>query len=74
MLQYQHDPRNESVGEEAVKELARVVEGNEGIAQEQVLKTLVIALPKGLAVAVIPVPSKLSLNRSYDGWIEDFLV
>jgi Cys-tRNA(Pro)/Cys-tRNA(Cys) deacylase len=64
VLQYQHDPRNESFGEEAVKELARAVEGNRGIAKEQVFKTLVIALPKGLAVAVIPVPSKLSLKAA----------
>lgn len=62
VLQYQHDPRNESFGEEAVEELARVVEGDKGIAPQQVLKTLVVALPKGLAVAVIPVPSKLSLK------------
>jgi Cys-tRNA(Pro)/Cys-tRNA(Cys) deacylase len=58
VLQYQHDPRNESFGEEAVKELAQV----EGVHPEQVFKTLVVALPKGLAVAVIPVPSKLSLK------------
>jgi len=64
VLQYQHDPRNESFGEEAVEELARVVEGQEGIAPDQVFKTLVIALPKGLAVAVIPVPSKLSLKAA----------
>jgi Cys-tRNA(Pro)/Cys-tRNA(Cys) deacylase len=64
VLRYQHDPRNESFGEEAVTELARVVEGNKAIVQEQVFKTLVIALPKGLAVAVIPVPSKLSLKAA----------
>ena len=58
VLQYQHDPRNESFGEEAVEELAQV----EGIDSEQVFKTLVVALPNGLAVAVIPVPSKLSLK------------
>jgi Cys-tRNA(Pro)/Cys-tRNA(Cys) deacylase len=56
VLQYQHDPRNESFGEEVVEELAQV----EGVHPEQVFKTLVVALPKGLAVAVIPVPSKLS--------------
>ena len=52
LLQCQHDPRNESFGEEAARELAQV----EGVKPEQVFKTLVIALPKGLAVAVIPVP------------------
>jgi Cys-tRNA(Pro)/Cys-tRNA(Cys) deacylase len=60
LLQYQHDPRNESFGEEAARELAQV----EGVKPEQVFKTLVIALPKGLAVAVIPVPSKLSLKAA----------
>jgi Cys-tRNA(Pro)/Cys-tRNA(Cys) deacylase len=60
VLQYHHDPRNESFGEEAVQELAQV----EGVNPEQVFKTLVIALPKGLAVAVIPVPSKLSLKAA----------
>jgi Cys-tRNA(Pro)/Cys-tRNA(Cys) deacylase len=64
VLQYHHDPRNESFGEEAIEELARVVEGNNGIAPAQVFKTLVIALPRGLAVAVIPVPSKLSLKAA----------
>jgi Cys-tRNA(Pro)/Cys-tRNA(Cys) deacylase len=60
VLQYHHDPRNESFGEEAVSELAQV----EGVDPEQVFKTLVIALPKGLAVAVIPVPSKLALKAA----------
>jgi Cys-tRNA(Pro)/Cys-tRNA(Cys) deacylase len=60
VLQYHHDPRNESFGEEAVEELAQA----EGVDPEQVFKTLVIALPTGLAVAVIPVPSKLSLKAA----------
>jgi Cys-tRNA(Pro)/Cys-tRNA(Cys) deacylase len=60
VLQYHHDPRNESFGEEAVDELAQVA----GVDPEQVFKTLVIALPRGLAVAVIPVPSKLSLKAA----------
>jgi Cys-tRNA(Pro)/Cys-tRNA(Cys) deacylase len=60
VLQYHHDPRNESFGEEAVEELAQA----EGVNPGQVFKTLVIALPKGLAVAVIPEPSKLSLKAA----------
>ena len=55
VLQYHHDPRSESFGEEAVEELAQV----EGVDPAQVFKTLVIALPKGLAVAVIPVPCEV---------------
>ncbi len=35
-----------------------------GIAAEQVFKTLVIALPGELAVAVVPVPSRLSLKAA----------
>ena len=60
VLRYRHDPFNESFGEEAVDELAAV----EGVDPEQVYKTLIIALPKGLAVAVLPVPSKLSLKSA----------
>ena len=58
VLRYAHDPLNEKFGEEAVDELAAV----EGVNPEQVYKTLIIAVPKGLAVAVLPVPSKLSLK------------
>jgi hypothetical protein len=59
-LRYHHDSRTESFGEEAVAELAAV----EGVEAEQVYKTLVIAVPKGLAVAVLPVPAKLSLKAA----------
>jgi Cys-tRNA(Pro)/Cys-tRNA(Cys) deacylase len=34
------------------------------IAPEQVFKTLIIALPHELAVAIVPVPSKLSLKTA----------
>ncbi|MDT5348796.1 MAG: Cys-tRNA(Pro)/Cys-tRNA(Cys) deacylase [Mycobacterium sp.] len=37
---------------------------NTGIAAQQVFKTLIIALPRELAVAVVPVPSKLSLKAA----------
>lgn len=60
VLQYKHDPRNVAFGEEAVEELA----GVDGVDPEQVFKTLVIALPKGLGVAVLPVRSKLSLKAA----------
>jgi Cys-tRNA(Pro)/Cys-tRNA(Cys) deacylase len=55
VLRYHHDPQNESFGEEAVNELAEV----EGVEPERVYKTLIIALPNGLAVAVLPVPCQL---------------
>ncbi|MFG1930595.1 Cys-tRNA(Pro) deacylase [Mycobacterium sp. NPDC048908] len=60
VLQYHHDPRSQSFGDEAAAELAQL----EGVSPQQVFKTLVIALPNGLAVAVIPVPSKLSLKAA----------
>lgn len=60
VLRYHHDPRVESFGDEAVAELA----ATEGVAADQILKTLVIELPTGLAVAVLPVPAKLSLKAA----------
>jgi Cys-tRNA(Pro)/Cys-tRNA(Cys) deacylase len=60
VLQYHHDPRVDSFGDEAVGALA----ASHGLAPEQILKTLVIALPTGLAVAVLPVPAKLSLKAA----------
>lgn len=60
VLKYDHDPRAESFGEEAVAELAATV----GVAPAQILKTLVVALPSGLGVAVLPVPAKLSLKAA----------
>ena len=63
VLTYQHDPRNRSFGAEAVAELADAA-GAGGVAPDQVFKTLVLALPAGLAVAVLPVPRKLSLKAT----------
>lgn len=60
ILRYHHDPRAESFGDEAVAELAAA----HGLAAEQIFKTLVLAIPGGLAVAVLPVPSKLSLKAA----------
>jgi Cys-tRNA(Pro)/Cys-tRNA(Cys) deacylase len=60
VLQYHHDPRNESFGAEAVAELAATMD----VSAEQVFKTLVVASSRGLAVAVLPVPYKLSLKAA----------
>jgi Cys-tRNA(Pro)/Cys-tRNA(Cys) deacylase len=60
VVHYRHDPRAESFGEEAAAELAR----DRGVDPAQVFKTLVLALPTGLGVAVLPVPSKLSLKAA----------
>lgn len=59
VLAYRHDPRSAAFGDEAVHELAR-----DGIVAEQIFKTLVVALPTGLGVAVLPVPAKLSLKAA----------
>lgn len=61
VLSYHHDPRNDAFGDEAVAALSAA--GTE-VSAEQVFKTLVIALPSGLAVAVLPVPYKLSLKAA----------
>lgn len=60
VVQYQHDPRSDSFGDEAVTALAEAG----AFAPGQIFKTLVVALPKGLGVAVLPVPSKLSLKAA----------
>ena len=60
ILRYHHDPRAESFGDEAVTELAAA----HGLAPEQIFKTLILAVPHGLAVAVLPVPSKLALKAA----------
>ncbi len=60
VLRYRHDSRHASFGEEAVEALA----GSGGVEPGQVLKTLVLALPEGLGVAVLPVPAKLSLKAA----------
>jgi len=60
VLKYHHDPRTESFGDEAVAELAATL----AVSADQIFKTLVIATPNHLAVAVLPVPYKLSLKAA----------
>jgi len=60
VLRFHHDPRAESFGTEAADELAVTA----GVEPEQVFKTLVVSVPGGLAVAVLPVPFKLSLKAA----------
>jgi Cys-tRNA(Pro)/Cys-tRNA(Cys) deacylase len=60
VLQYHHDPRSQAFGDEAVAELG--VAGD--VSPDQIFKTLVIAIPAGLAVAVLPVPAKLSFKAA----------
>ncbi len=60
VLTYHHDARSQSYGEEAVAALAT----DHGLVPEQIFKTLIVAGPSGLAVAVLPVPGKLSLKAA----------
>lgn len=55
---YKHDPRSSDYGAEAVAAMAE-----HGIEARQIFKTLVVELSDGrLAVAVVPVPDRLSLK------------
>lgn len=58
---YQHDPRADSFGDEAVAALSATV----GVEAGQIFKTLIVKLDTGaLAAAVVPVPRKLSLKAA----------
>lgn len=59
VVKFSHDPREPSFGLEAVHALT-----SGGIAPAQIYKTLVIAVPDGLAVAVLPAPARLSLKAA----------
>ena len=59
VVKFDHDPRERSFGLEAVHALAAG-----GIAAERIYKTLVIAVPDGLAVAVLPASARLSLKAA----------
>lgn len=60
VVAFEHDPTERSFGPEAVEALTRAAD----IEPEQIFKTLVIAVPNGFAVAVLPVPSRLSLKAA----------
>ena len=60
VVKYGHDPRQHSFGAEAVHALTAAG----GIAAEQIYKTLIIAVPDGLAVAIVPASSELSLKAA----------
>ncbi len=57
---YRHDRRNDDYGAEAVAAMSAEL----GIAPEQVFKTLVIDVSGRLCVAVLPVPSMLSMKAA----------
>ena len=57
IVKFGHDQSERAFGDEAVRALAAI-----GVSPGQVFKTLVVACPQGLAIAVIPVPARLSLK------------
>jgi Cys-tRNA(Pro)/Cys-tRNA(Cys) deacylase len=59
VVKFDHDRRQNSFGVEAVDALT-----TSGIAAGQIYKTLIIAVPGGFAVAILPAPSKLSLKAA----------
>ncbi len=60
VVKFGHDPRQYSFGVEAVDALTKAG----GIAAQQIYKTLIIAVPDGFAVAILPASSKLSLKAA----------
>jgi Cys-tRNA(Pro)/Cys-tRNA(Cys) deacylase len=60
VVTFDHDPRVQFFADEAVAELTRDGDVDPG----QIFKTLVIAVPDGLAVAVVPALAKLSLRSA----------
>jgi Cys-tRNA(Pro)/Cys-tRNA(Cys) deacylase len=60
VVKFDHDPRQRSFGAQAVQALT----GADGIAAEQIYKTLIIAVPNGFAVAILPASSTLSLKAA----------
>jgi Cys-tRNA(Pro)/Cys-tRNA(Cys) deacylase len=60
VVKFEHDSRERSYGVEAVHALTDAGD----VAAEQILKTLIIAVPDGFAVAVVPASSKLALKAA----------
>jgi Cys-tRNA(Pro)/Cys-tRNA(Cys) deacylase len=60
IVKFGHDSRERSFGVEAVHALTQ----GGGVVPEQIYKTLVIATPAGLAVAMVPAEARLSLKSA----------
>jgi Cys-tRNA(Pro)/Cys-tRNA(Cys) deacylase len=60
VVKFAHDPRERSFGGEAVRALT--IDG--AVVPEQIYKTLIIAVPDGLAVAILPALAQLSLKAA----------
>jgi Cys-tRNA(Pro)/Cys-tRNA(Cys) deacylase len=60
LVKFGHDPRERSFGAEAIHALTE----SQNVTPEQIYKTLIIAVPGGLAVAVVPASARLSLKAA----------
>jgi Cys-tRNA(Pro)/Cys-tRNA(Cys) deacylase len=60
VVKFGHDPRERSFGGEAVHALTNAGD----ITPEQIYKTLIIAVPERLAVAILPALARLSLKAA----------
>ncbi|OBJ02370.1 YbaK/EbsC family protein [Mycobacterium sp. 1465703.0] len=60
VLTFDHDRREHAFGAEAVKALTEAA----GIHPGQIYKTLIITVPDGLAVAIMPATARLSLKAA----------
>jgi Cys-tRNA(Pro)/Cys-tRNA(Cys) deacylase len=60
VVKFEHDSRARSFGVEAVHALTAAGD----IVAEQILKTLIIVVPNGFAVAILPASSTLSLKAA----------
>lgn len=60
VLTFRHDRREQSFGAEAVKALTEAA----GVESGQIYKTLIVAVPEGLAVAIVPATARLSLKAA----------
>ncbi|WP_406816787.1 YbaK/EbsC family protein [Mycobacterium sp. M23085] len=60
VLTFDHDRREQSFGAQAVRALTEAA----GIEPGQIYKTLIIAVPGGLAVAIVPATARLSLKAA----------
>ena len=60
VVKFGHDSRERLFGVEAIHALTKTG----GIAPEQIHKTLIIAVPNGLAVAILPASARLSLKAA----------
>ncbi|OBH76183.1 aminoacyl-tRNA deacylase [Mycobacterium mantenii] len=60
VLTFEHDRREQSFGADAVRALSEAA----GIEPGQIYKTLIIAVPDGLAVAIVPATARLSLKAA----------